>query len=72
MLTLMHHTTHGLPHPFPTLEALLAEPFPRTPQEMRQLEQRLATAATSSDMAPVQILGAFGVRNTVAGVVQRL
>ena len=42
MLTLMHHNTNGLPHPFPTLEALLAEPFPRTPQDMMQLEQRLA------------------------------
>jgi hypothetical protein len=37
MLTLMQHNTNGLPHPFPTLEALLAEPFPRTPQDMMQL-----------------------------------
>lgn len=57
MLTLMHHNTHGLPHPFPTLEALLAEPFPRTPQEMMQLEQRLATAAaqTADHMLLLQV-----------------
>ena len=41
MLTLMHHTTNVPPHPFPTLEVLLAEPFPHTPQDMMQLEQRL-------------------------------
>ena len=48
MLTLMHHNTDGLPHPFPTLEALLAEPFPRTPQDMMQLEQQLSTAAAQT------------------------
>src|SRR4029077_15554389 len=48
MLTLMHHNTDGLPHPCPTLEAVLAEPFPRTPQDMMQLEQRLATAAAQT------------------------
>ena len=48
MLTLMHHTTHVPPHPFPTLEVLLAEPFPHTPQEMLQLEQRLSTAAAQT------------------------
>ena len=48
MLTLMHLTTNGLPHPFPTLEALLAEPFPRTPQAMMQLEQQLSTAAAQT------------------------
>src|SRR5262252_10121956 len=53
MLTLMQHTTNNLPHPFPTLEALLAEPFPRTPQDMMQLEQRLSTAAAQT---AVQIL----------------
>ena len=45
MLTLMQHTTNAHPHPFSSLEALLAEPFPHTPQEMLQLEQRLSTAA---------------------------
>src|SRR5215813_3935180 len=45
MLTLTQHTTKSLPHPFLTLEAMLAEPFPRTPQDMMQLEQRLSTAA---------------------------
>src|SRR6266446_3300006 len=48
MLTLMHHTTTVPPHPFPALEVLLAEPFPHTPQEMMQLEQRLSTAAAQT------------------------
>src|SRR5712691_9651887 len=48
MLTLMHHTTTVPPHPFPTLEVLLAEPFPHTPQDMMQLEQRLSTAAAQT------------------------
>jgi hypothetical protein len=57
MLTLMHHTTNGLLHPFPTLEALLAEPFPRTPQDMMQLEQQLSTAAaqTADQILLVQV-----------------
>ena len=45
MLTLMHQHAHVYPHPFSSLEVLLAEPFPHTPQEMLQLEQRLSTAA---------------------------
>ena len=45
MLTLMHHNANVHPHPFSSFEALLAEPFPHTPQEMWQLEQRLSTAA---------------------------
>src|SRR5215468_6053520 len=45
MLTLMHQNAKTHPHPFSSLEALLAEPFPHTPQEMLQLEQRLSTAA---------------------------
>jgi hypothetical protein len=48
MLTLTQHTIYSLPHPFPTLEAMLAEPFPRTPQDMMQLEQRLSTAAAQT------------------------
>src|SRR5262249_25217244 len=48
MLTLTQHTTNSLPHPFPTLEAMLAEPFPRTPQDMMQLEQRLSIAAAQT------------------------
>jgi hypothetical protein len=57
MLTLMQHTTHCLPHPFPTLEALLAEPFPRTPQDMMQLEQQLSIAAaqTADQMVLAQL-----------------
>src|SRR5215468_202221 len=45
MLTLLHQNANAHPHPFSSLEALLAEPFPQTPQEMWQLEQRLSTAA---------------------------
>jgi hypothetical protein len=48
MLTLMHHNANASPHPFYSLEALLAEPFPHTPREMLQLEQRLSTAATQT------------------------
>jgi hypothetical protein len=57
MLTLMQHNTNGLPHPFPTLEALLAEPFPRTPQDMMPLEQQLstATAQTADQIMLVQV-----------------
>jgi hypothetical protein len=57
MLTLTQHTTNSLPHPFPTLEAMLAEPFPRTPQDMMQLEQRLSIAAaqTADQMVLVQL-----------------
>ena len=57
MLTLMQHNTNGLPHPFPTLEALLAEPFPRTPQDMMQLERQLstATAQTADQIILVQV-----------------
>src|SRR5438552_5552883 len=45
MLTLLHHTTEVHSCQFSLLEALLAEPFPHTQQEMLQLEQRLSTAA---------------------------
>src|SRR5438445_8010240 len=57
MLTLMHHNTNVPPHPFPTLEVLLAEPFPHTPQDMMQLEQRLLTAAaqTADQILLVQV-----------------
>src|SRR5437870_13495243 len=48
MLTLMHQHAHVYPHPFSSLEVLLAEPFPHTPQEMLQLEQRLSTAAAQT------------------------
>src|SRR5262244_1273572 len=45
MLTLLHHTTAIPQSQFPSLEALLAEPFPRTPEDLLQLEQRLSAAA---------------------------
>ena len=57
MLTLLHHTTDVHPHPFSSLEALLAEPFPQTPQDLLQLEQRLSTAAaqTADQIVLVQL-----------------
>jgi hypothetical protein len=57
MLTLTQHTTKSLPHPFSTLEARLAEPFPRTPQDMMPLEQRLSLAAaqTADQIMLVQV-----------------
>lgn len=45
MLTLVHHTTDVHQRQFSSLEALLAEPFPQTPEDMLQLEQRLSAAA---------------------------
>src|SRR4030095_15973683 len=45
MLTPLHHTTDVHPCQFSLLEALLEEPFPRTPEDLLQLEQRLSTAA---------------------------
>src|SRR2546426_12758936 len=48
MLTLMHQNANAHPHPFSSLEGLLAEPFPHTPLEMLQLEQRLSTAAAQT------------------------
>ena len=44
MLTLLHHTTSVPQSQFPLLEALVAEPFPRTPEDLLQLERRLSTA----------------------------
>ena len=55
MLTLMHHNANVHPHPFSSLEALLAEPFPHTPQEMLQLEQRLSIAAAQTADQVVQL-----------------
>jgi hypothetical protein len=45
MLTLLHHTTEVYPCQFSLLEALLEEPFPQTPNDLLQLEQRLSAAA---------------------------
>ena len=46
MLTLLHQHTTSVPQSqFPSLEALLGEPFPRTPDDLLQLERRLSTAA---------------------------
>src|SRR3989442_1413476 len=45
MLTLLHHTTEVHPCQFSWLEALLAEPFRQTPNDLLQLEQRLSAAA---------------------------
>jgi hypothetical protein len=48
MLTLMHQNAHISPQAFPMLEVFLTEPFPHTPQDMMQLEQRLARAAAQT------------------------
>ena len=45
MLTLLHHTTEVYPCQFSLLEALLDEPFPQTPEDLLQLEQRLSAVA---------------------------
>jgi hypothetical protein len=57
MLTLMHRNANVHSYPFSSLETLLAEPFPHTPQEMLQLEQRLSTAAaqTADQIVLVQL-----------------
>lgn len=48
MLTLMHQNAHIPPQAFPMLAVFLTEPFPHTPQDMMQLEQRLARAAAQT------------------------
>jgi hypothetical protein len=48
MLTLMHQNAHHPSQAFPLLEVFLTEPFPHTPQDMMQLEQRLARAAAQT------------------------
>jgi hypothetical protein len=45
MLTLVPHTADVHQCQFPLLEALLEEPFPQTPNDLVQLEQRLSAAA---------------------------
>jgi hypothetical protein len=45
MLPLAHHTTEVHQCQFSSLQTLLAEPFPQTPEDMLQLEQRLLVAA---------------------------
>ena len=57
MLTLLHHITSVPQLQFPSLAALLDEPFPRTPEDMLQLEQRLliAAAQTADQMLLVQL-----------------
>jgi hypothetical protein len=45
MLTLLPHTTDVHQCQFSLLEALLEEPFPQTPNNLVQLEQRLSAAA---------------------------
>ena len=45
MLSLIQNTTAVSQPQFSSLEAFLDEPFPRTPEDLLQLEQRLSTAA---------------------------
>ena len=57
MLILLPQTTSIPQWQFPSLEALLDEPFPRTPEDMMRLEQRLATEAmqVADQMMLVQV-----------------
>jgi hypothetical protein len=57
MLTLFHHTPDAHQRPFASFEALLDEPFPQTPQDLLQLEQRLSAAAAqvADQMVLVQL-----------------
>jgi hypothetical protein len=72
MLTLLHHTTDVHQCQFSLLEALLEEPFPRTPEDLLQLEQRLSTAAVqvADQMVLVQLTRAHNdeafVRQAIA------
>ncbi len=74
MRTRIHHTTSVPQPPFPSLEALLAEPCPRTPEDLLQLAQRLSTAAVqgAAQMVRVQLTRAHedeaGVRQAIAPV----
>jgi hypothetical protein len=74
MLSLIRHTT-SVPQPqFSSLEALLDEPFPRTPEDLLQLEQRLTTAAVqvADQIVLVQVTRAHQdeafVRQAIANV----
>jgi hypothetical protein len=57
MLTLVHHITDVHQRQFASLEALLDVPFPQTPEDMLQLEQRLvaATAQVADQIVLVQL-----------------
>src|SRR5215471_6597897 len=57
MLTPLHHTTGVHQGQFSLLEAFLEEPFPRTPEDLLELEQRLSTAAgqTADQIVLVQL-----------------
>jgi hypothetical protein len=69
---MMQHPTHRLPPPFSTLDALLAEPFPRPPQDRMQLEPQLSTAAaqTAAQIMLIQVTRAHAdealVRQAIA------
>ncbi len=71
MLTLLHHTTSGPQSQFSSLEALLAEPFPRTPEDMWQLERRLSTAAAqvADQMVLVQLTRAHAAEAFVTQAI---
>src|SRR5215468_7651169 len=57
MLTPLHHTTGVHQGQFSLREAFLEEPFPRTPEDLLELEQRLSTAAgqTADQIVLVQL-----------------
>jgi hypothetical protein len=68
MLTLAHHTTDGHQCQFSSLHAVLAEPFPQTPEDMLQLEQRrsVATAQLADQSVLVQVTRAHATSRAAA------
>ena len=73
MLTLLQHTTPGKQHPFASLEALLDEPFPQSPEAMWHLEQRLsqASAQAADQILLVQLTRAHEDATFVAQAITR-
>src|SRR5216684_3105736 len=71
MLTLLHHTTEVHPCQFSLLEALLEEPFPQTPNDLFQLEQRLsaATAQVADQIVLVQLTRAHAAEAFVTQAI---
>src|SRR5215510_8690396 len=55
MLTLLQHITDVHSCQFSLLEAFLEEPFPQTPHDLCQLEQRLSAAQVADHIVLVQL-----------------
>jgi hypothetical protein len=74
MLTLLHHTTDVHQCQFSWLEALLEEPFPQTPNDLVQLEQRLSAAAAqvADQMVLVQLTRAHEAEGFVTQAIAHM